>query len=159
MNEHLNLINSMAWARELESKAERRRLSERSNGNGRPQPRLSPTVVIRASRAEDAAALKRLAERDGARLPENSGFLVAVVDGAVLAALPVDGGEPIADPFRATAHLVEMLELRAEQLRDSASSLRRLLGRIRGMLGARPQPAVAPATPANVPTFMRRDGQ
>jgi hypothetical protein len=159
MNEHLNLINSMAWARELESEAERRRLGKRLNGSGSQADLQSGSLVIRASRPDDAAALQRLAELDGLPYPGSSNLLVAEVEGAVLAALPVEGGEPIADPFRATAHLVEVLSLRAEQLRDPASPRRRLRGRILSLLRGRPAPAVAPVTPANVSLLMRRDGQ
>ena len=114
---------------------------------------------IRASRPDDAVALRRLAELDGVHPPQGSNLLVAEVDGALLAALPVEGGKPIADPFRATAHLVEVLELRAEQLRNAASPRRPLRGRILGLLRGRPAPAVAPVTPANVPLLMRRDCQ
>jgi hypothetical protein len=160
MDDQLKLINSISWAHELERRAERWRLGQAANSNGRLHPREhSPSVVIRASRAEDAAALQWLAERDGAHVPENSGFLVAEVDGAVLAALPIDGGQPIADPFRATAHLVEMLELRARHLRDSASSRRGLRVGLRHLLRGWARPAAAPPIPANVPVFMRRDGQ
>jgi hypothetical protein len=35
----------------------------------------------------------------------------------VVAALPLDGGRPLADPFRRTAGAVELLALRARQLR------------------------------------------
>ena len=56
----------------------------------------------------------------------------------MVAALPIDGSSAIADPFRRTAALVQMLELRAGQLRNGkqapshASSLRaRLAGTMR----------------------------
>ena len=157
MNEHLNLINSMAWARELEREAERRRLGGRLNGSSRQPDQHSASLVIRASRPDDAAALQRLAELDGLRLPESSNLLVAEVEGEVLAALPVEEGGPIADPFRATAHLVEMLELRAEQLRDHGAPARGLRKRISRLLRGSQRPAMAPATPGNASMLILRD--
>ncbi len=44
-------------------------------------------------------------------------MLVAETGGEIVAAVPVAGGRAIADPFRRTAALVEILELRASQLR------------------------------------------
>ncbi len=49
--------------------------------------------------------------RDGTR-----GVLVAEVDGALEAALALDGGLAVADPFRPTAPNEQLLELRARQL-------------------------------------------
>lgn len=45
-------------------------------------------------------------------------MLVAAVDGEPVAALPLDGGPAIADPFQRTAALVSLLELRIAQMRD-----------------------------------------
>lgn len=158
MIEHLNLANSVAWARELELDAARRRLASGLNGDGAASVERSSAVVIRAAREEDFAALKGLAERDGLRLPEGARLLVAEVEGELLAALPFDGGDPIADPFRATADLVEMLELRAGQLRGSPAPRRRLRDRMR-VFTRKPAPAVAPATPGNAVLLMRRDSR
>ena len=41
------------------------------------------------------------------------------------AALPVDGGRTIADPFRSTAALVDLLDLRAAQIARTAAPERR----------------------------------
>jgi hypothetical protein len=38
------------------------------------------------------------------------------VGGELVAALPLDGGRPLADPFTHTTDIVRMLELRAAQL-------------------------------------------
>jgi len=64
----------------------------------------------------DAAALSRLAQLDSAPSPEPVGVLVAEVGGELRAALPLDGGRAIADPFQRTAELVAMLRDRARQL-------------------------------------------
>ena len=60
---------------------------------------------------------------------------MAEVDGRVLAALPLRDGRALADPFRRTADLVALLELRAAQLdwvapRPGLAS--RALARVRG---------------------------
>ena len=47
-------------------------------------------------------------------------LLVADVDGHVLAALPLSGGEPFGDPFRNTIEAKALLSLRAAQLDDGA---------------------------------------
>ena len=78
-------------------------------------------VVLRRSTADDAAAaLARLAQLDGAPRPVGA-VLVAELDGEIVAAVPVEGGRAIADPFRPTAELVELLNTRT---RKPASSRR-----------------------------------
>ena len=53
------------------------------------------------------------------------------------AALPLDGGRALADPFRPSAHIVELLELRARQLRaEHDEAQRHRFPRIRGVLRA-----------------------
>jgi hypothetical protein len=42
--------------------------------------------------------------------------LVAEIGDDILAALPLDGSAPVADPFKRTAGLVDLLELRSRQL-------------------------------------------
>jgi hypothetical protein len=72
-------------------------------------------LAIRRATQADRRAVERLAALDAAR-PVGGETLVAEVDGEVRAALPLAAGRVIADPFRPTAHLAAMLELRAEQL-------------------------------------------
>ena len=73
------------------------------------------TAVIRRARQEDLPGLVRLAELDGKPYPLGP-VLVAEADGAVVAALPLAGGQPFADPFRPTRELLDLLELRAAQV-------------------------------------------
>jgi hypothetical protein len=75
--------------------------------------------VIRRSGADDAPALARLAALTGRRAPAAEA-LVAEADGVLLAALPLDGGDPLSDPFRPTADVAALLRLRAGQLDDAA---------------------------------------
>jgi hypothetical protein len=67
---------------------------------------LDPTVVIRAARGSDGAVLENLARMDSQR-PVSGDVLVAEQDGVIVAA--VAGDRVIADPFRPTAELVELL--------------------------------------------------
>lgn len=76
-------------------------------------------VTIRLASSGDTPALARLAALDSADLPRGP-ILLAEAGGMPVAALPVQGGRSIADPFQHTAALVELLELRAAQLRSSA---------------------------------------
>ncbi len=73
-------------------------------------------VTLRYASAADADRLELLAELDAAGAPLGPA-LVAEVDGRLRAALPLDGGAPIADPFHRGAELIELLRMRASQLR------------------------------------------
>ena len=82
---------------------------------------LSPSqmnhmTTIRTAGAHDERQLERLAALDSAR-PLHGEALVAEVDGAPVAALDLDSGRAIADPFRPTAKVVDLLRIRAAQLR------------------------------------------
>ena len=79
---------------------------------------LSPTVVIRAARGSDGPALRRLAELDSRVLPAGD-LLIAETDDELVAALSVETGERVADPFRRTADVVDLLEYRARRLRTA----------------------------------------
>ncbi|MCW2995420.1 MAG: hypothetical protein JWQ18_2915 [Conexibacter sp.] len=72
-------------------------------------------VTIRPALADDAGAVARLAALDSARVPEGP-LLLAEIDGEPWAALTLEDGRPIADPFRPTAALVDLLRRRAAQL-------------------------------------------
>jgi hypothetical protein len=72
--------------------------------------RLDPTVVIRAARGPDGAALERLAQLDSQKLPAGE-LLVGERDGELVAAYAPATRAAIADPFRPTADIVALLEL------------------------------------------------
>jgi hypothetical protein len=105
----------------------------------RPSPRRTSTrsadlggVELRLCRCADDLQLAHLAELEGRPLPFGR-FVVAVVRGRVVAALPLGGGRPLADPFVRTDQLLRLLELRAAQLREPAPR-RRLIPRSLGLL-------------------------
>ena len=74
----------------------------------------APTVLIRAARGSDGDALHRLAALDSQSLPAGP-MLVAEQDGELVAALGVEDGTRIGDPFRRSGELLDLLELRARR--------------------------------------------
>jgi hypothetical protein len=76
------------------------------------------TVVIRSARRSDGVALDRLAQLDSARVPAGE-LLVAESEGALVAAHAPSTGATIADPFRHTVGVVEMLHARGAMMRTS----------------------------------------
>lgn len=80
-------------------------------------------VSLRLCSVNDDAAFERLAALEGRPVPSGR-FVLAEVDGEIVAALPLSGGAPLADPFRQTTHLMPLLRLRAAQLEPSQSRAR-----------------------------------
>ena len=83
---------------------------------------------------DDDAALLKLARLDSQGRPPTGHVIVAVDGGDLVAAISVETGATIADPFRATAPIVALLRLRAEHMRPKSErrtlpSLRRLRAR------------------------------
>lgn len=79
-------------------------------------------VTIRRATPADAPALARLAALDSGPLPQAA--LVAEVDGVLWAARSLTDGAVVADPFRWTADLVELLHERARHLEAAARPAR-----------------------------------
>lgn len=73
-------------------------------------------VTLRPATVDDASTLARLAELDSAEVPSGT-LLLAIVDGTPLAALSVETGAVIADPFSPTIDLVAVLQERATRIR------------------------------------------
>ena len=82
-------------------------------------------LVLRLCCVKDDQALERLAALEGRPLP-NGRFVVAEVGGIVVAALPLGCGDLLADPFYPTAHLIPLLQLRAEQIGGNCARRGRL---------------------------------
>lgn len=103
----LNILRARAQTRDRREAAARSR---------RPEGDYTPvrSVTLRYSSAADADGLRRLAHLDSAR-PPSGPTLVAVVDGRLRAALPLDGGPALADPFHRSAELIDLLRMRAAQ--------------------------------------------
>jgi hypothetical protein len=109
----------MAGHRRLVAEAKRR--PEPNRGHA-----AAPAVTIRFASAEDGPALDRLASLDSAQSPAGP-TLIAEQHGELVAALAIDGGRPLADPFRRTAEVVRLLELRASQMKTVRRTWRRRL--------------------------------
>jgi hypothetical protein len=84
-------------------------------------------IELRLCRVGDDPALEELAALAEQPLPFGR-FVVALVNGRIVAALPLSGGRLLTDPFVRTTHLRPLLELRAAQLREPERR-RRLLPR------------------------------
>ena len=89
-----------------------------------PAASTDERLVLRRAAAEDELALARLARLDSAPRPGGS-MLVAEIDGKILAAVPLNGGRAIADPFAATADLVDLLQARVELISPQRARVRR----------------------------------
>ncbi len=94
----------------------------------------TPEVTVRLAGRSDTGQLFSLAALDSARSPQGD-TVVAESEGKIVAALPLAGGPAIADPFHRTAALVQMLELRAQQLRAGAPIAPSATQRLRAMFG------------------------
>jgi hypothetical protein len=77
-------------------------------------------LTIRPATADDAVALHRLAALDSA-YPPTGDMLVAEMEGEIWAALDLDDGRAIADPFRPSGELVGLLRFRAARLGEAAT--------------------------------------
>jgi len=114
------------------------RFAQRSVG-GAPLEVTAPSrsLVIRVARDADLPGLHDLAELDSAA-PLAGAALVAIVDGRPWAAIGLDDGRVIADPFVPSAEAVGLLRLRVRQLGVAAAQprLRSLRRRVAGRAGA-----------------------
>lgn len=81
---------------------------------------LNP-ITIRLAGPRDAARLRALAQLDSSPIP-SAPALLAESGERLLAALPVTGGDAVADPFRPTRDVVELLRVRAAALATAATS-------------------------------------
>jgi hypothetical protein len=98
------------------------------------------TVTVRFATPRDSGAIERLAELDSGSAPDGPA-LVAELDGELVAVLPLRHGRVLADPFRPTADIVRLLELREAQLRGGRRrriGLRRWANRRAAPLEMRP---------------------
>jgi hypothetical protein len=97
---------------------------------------MTASFTIRMAYPDDRAAVHRLATLDARPVPPGP-VLVAEVDGELWAAVPLDGGEAIADPFHPSGPLVALLRARVAQLTAPAPSRRRRLSLRRRRAGER----------------------
>ena len=117
---HPYVMETMASARssELQREAARHALAKAAAAPAPPRD-----VSVRFARDTDAIALDRLAQLSERPVPVGT-LLVGGVGGEITAALAVEGGPAIADPFRPTADVVAELRGRARRLRAPLPWLR-----------------------------------
>ena len=88
-------------------------------------------LTVRSATSADSAAAERLARLDSTT-PLRGPALLAEADGRLVAALSLEDGRAVADPFTRSADAVALLRLRARQQRSGAA---RRLGLGLGRLG------------------------
>jgi len=86
---------------------------------------VGTSIAIRRATEDDRPVLARLAALDSAPTPSGE-VLIAEVDAEPQAAIEIASGATIADPFRRTADLTELLSVRAARLREATAPGRRL---------------------------------
>jgi hypothetical protein len=82
-------------------------------------------VTLRPAFPDDAAAIARLAALDSRPIPSGP-LLLAEIDGEPWAALSLQTGSAIADPFRPTSALLDLLRRRQAQLAAAREPVRAL---------------------------------
>jgi len=82
------------------------------------------SISIRPFTDSDARAVRAVAQRDSSTVPAGM-LLVAEVGGRVRAALSLDTGDVVADPFAPSGELVDLLRARARQLEGRPRRRRR----------------------------------
>ena len=73
-------------------------------------------ITIRHATDHDVTAVRHLAALDEAEAPKGDALL-AFVDGELVAARAMQGKTAVADPFRRTRHVLELLDLQSRQER------------------------------------------
>ena len=82
------------------------------------------TISIRRAAEADGPVIERLAGLDSSPTPTGA-ILIAEVNDEPQAAMQIATGVTVANPFRPTANLVELLSHRAASLRESSGTSRR----------------------------------
>ena len=85
---------------------------------------MNREIIIRASTKADLPEVAQLAALDSRRAPAGD-VLLAYVDHELRAAVDLDSGDAVADPFHHTADLVELLQARVELVSPQRARVRR----------------------------------
>ena len=117
---HSQLNISLAQARHSEQidAAARRRPWLRRGQRSAPAPHWE-ALTMRLATSADKQALERLAELEQTAAPAEP-VLLGVLMQRPVAALSLADGRVVADPFTHTLELVELMKVRARQLRRAA---------------------------------------
>jgi hypothetical protein len=112
MTTSLNALVANEHAAELRRAAASRR-AKRSAKPG--SDTTSKAVVLRLAESDDAFALHMLAELDE-EPAFNGEALLALVDGEAIAAISLEDGRVVSNPFVATSNAVALLKLHAREM-------------------------------------------
>jgi hypothetical protein len=93
-------------------------------------------ITLRPAYPDDASALRRLADLDSSTVPSEP-LIVAEVDGEIQVAVSMASLEAIADPFAATAHIVDLVRGHIRQTARAAAPRRRLRSKLSPALSPR----------------------
>jgi len=117
------------------------------------ETQINTTVTIRRVDLTEAdrARLATLAELDTRDTLEGP-VLGAEVEGRLIAAIAVEGGRILADPFRPTSEAQAMLKLRASQVRTQPARRRQRGSRL---IGRRARPALGGSPAGQIITLRR----
>ncbi|HEY2162192.1 MAG TPA: hypothetical protein VGH24_12860 [Solirubrobacteraceae bacterium] len=89
---------------------------------------LNEPITIRLATRDDHLALWRLAALDSTDSVPSGRVLLAEVGGELHAALSLEDGSAIADPFHPTLHILELLRIHAGEDKARRGRRRALLG-------------------------------
>ena len=87
------------------------------------------SLTIRRATAEDTLAVRRLAALDSA-FPPTGEVLLGEMGDELWAAVSVDTGAAVADPFRPSSDIVDLLRFRAGRLTGESRPQGRVLARV-----------------------------
>jgi hypothetical protein len=107
-----------------------RRIADHHSRDIEPTTEREPEIknlTIRRATAADEFAVRRLSALDSA-FPPTGDVLLAEMGGELWAALSIESGHAVADPFRRSGDLVELLRFRAEAIRGEGRVERRRFG-------------------------------
>ena len=127
----LSTIKADARAAELQRRAD---LDRPGRGAAtRPQMQAEAELSVRMAQEADHEAIVRLAQLDSAATPAGR-MLIGSVGSRPAAALSLDDGAVVADPFTPTVELVQLMRMRARQLEALGGPVRRTVRAPLGLL-------------------------
>lgn len=147
MNSQILFLDSQQRSAEIARRAEARR---RQRGDFSAAMPGGGEIVIRLAGQQDVRAIERLSQLEGRR-PDGR-MLVAEVGGDVRAAVAMGSGVVLADPFRRTTELVELLERSRAHLNGRSGKRASRLSRLAAAVRERLRPHGR--TRASVPTVL-----
>ena len=114
---HPELIRQVAVARMADFRRDAARYRRTRQASYHPPQPVRKSIELRLSKCrEELERLALLSER-----PLHDGdWIVADVDGVPVAAVAVDDGTTVYDPFKPTSQIVSLLELRRKQVLATA---------------------------------------